>query len=208
MGLTTLPRSSAGSWSVVAERASPCRACLSTPNLPRQCASHRVDRRALSRQISIGDFRRRIRPSALVIREQKQWSSSPPWCASRQYRIYSDNAQRLHQYPACGGWAQEDETILQRGFLGPWYCAVRPPGLARTVRVLEDLRMRSAGVVTRTKFGRVKIGSLSSGSGRGGGSPRPERFVSEDAERAAGGEMALDVERVLDGGVNRQETLG
>jgi hypothetical protein len=46
---------------------------------------------ALSRQISIGNFRRRIRPSALVIREQKQWSSSPPWCASRQYRIYSDN---------------------------------------------------------------------------------------------------------------------
>jgi DDE domain len=34
------------------------------------------------------------------------------------------------------------------------------------------------------------MGSLSSGSGRGGGSPRPERFVSEDAERAAGGEMA------------------
>ena len=59
-----------------------------------------------------------------------------------------------------------------------------------------------------TKFGRVKIGSLSSGSGRGGCSPRPERFVSEDAERAAGCEMALDVERVLDGGVNRQESLG
>jgi hypothetical protein len=30
------------------------------------------------------------------------------------------------------------------------------------------------------------------GSGRGGGSPRPERFVAEDAERAAGCEMALD----------------
>ena len=57
-------------------------------------------------------------------------------------------------------------------------------------------------------FGRVKIGSLSSGSGRSGGSPRPERFVSEDAEREAGCEMALDVERVLDGGVNRQESLG
>jgi hypothetical protein len=53
--------------------------------------------RALSRQISIDNFRRRIRPSALVIREQKQWSSSPPWCASRQYRIYSDNVLQ----PAC-----------------------------------------------------------------------------------------------------------
>src|SRR5277367_5679551 len=52
-------------------------------------------------------------------------------------------------------------------------------------------------------FGRVKIGSLRSGSGRGGGSPRPECCVSEDAERAAGHEMALDVERVLEGGVNR-----
>jgi hypothetical protein len=68
--------------------------------------------------------------------------------------------------------------------------------------------MRREGAVTRTKFGRVKIGSLSSGSGRGGSSPRPERFVSEDAKRAAGCEMALDVERVLDGGVNRQESLG
>ena len=33
-----------------------------------------------------------FRPNAAVICEQKQWSSSPPWCASRQYRIYSDNA--------------------------------------------------------------------------------------------------------------------
>ncbi len=64
------------------------------------------------------------------------------------------------------------------------------------------------GVVTRTKFGRAKIGSPYSGSGRGGGSPRPESFVSEDAERAAGCEMALDVEGVLDGGVNGQEALG
>ncbi len=46
----------------------------------------------LSRQISIGDFRRRIRPRELVIREQKQWNSCPPWWAIRQYRIYSDNA--------------------------------------------------------------------------------------------------------------------
>src|ERR1700693_5861235 len=35
-----------------------------------------LEHRALSRQISIGDFRRRIRPSASVIREQKQRSSS------------------------------------------------------------------------------------------------------------------------------------
>ena len=73
---------------------------------------------------------------------------------------------------------------------------------------IEAQLSRADGVVTRTEFGRVKIGSLSSGSRRGGGSPRPERLISEDAERAAGCEMALDVERVLDGGVNRQELLG
>jgi hypothetical protein len=37
--------------------------------------------------------------------------------------------------------------------------------------------------------------------------PRPEGFFSEDAEGAAGCEMALDVESVLDGGVNGQEAL-
>ena len=50
--------------------------------------------------------------------------------------------------------------------------------------------------------------NASSSSGGGGGSPRPESFFSEDAERAAGCEMALDVESVLDGGVNGQEALG
>ena len=35
-----------------------------------------------------------------------------------------------------------------------------------------------------------------------------ERFVSENAESAARCEMALDVECVVDGGVNRQESLG
>ena len=60
----------------------------------------------------------------------------------------------------------------------------------------------------KPNLARAKIGSPNSGSGCGGGSPRPERFVSEDAERAARCEMALDVKRVLDGGVNRQESLG
>ncbi len=42
----------------------------------------------------------------------------------------------------------------------------------------------------------------------GRGSPRPERVVSEDAERGAVREMALDVECVMDGGMNGQEPLG
>jgi hypothetical protein len=64
------------------------------------------------------------------------------------------------------------------------------------------------GALTRTEFGPAQFGSPSWCSGRGGGSPRPERFVSEDAKRSAGGEMALDVECVVGGGVNGQETLG
>ena len=55
---------------------------------------------------------------------------------------------------------------------------------------------------------RAKIGSPNSGSGCGSSLPGPESFFSEDAERAAGCEMALDVESVLDDGVNGQEALG
>jgi hypothetical protein len=61
--------------------------------------------------------------------------------------------------------------------------------------------MSPAGAVTRTEFGRLKIGELDFDSGRGGGSPCPEGFLAEDAECAAGCEMALD------GGVNGSEPL-
>jgi hypothetical protein len=44
-------------------------------------------------------------------------------------------------------------------------------------------------------------------SSRGRCPPIPEGFASEGAERVAGNKMALDVEGVLDGGVNRQEPL-
>jgi hypothetical protein len=64
------------------------------------------------------------------------------------------------------------------------------------------------GTVTETEFGRTKIRKASLGSGCGGGSPRPERFHSEDAERTTGCEMTLDVKSVVDGGVKRQEALG
>jgi hypothetical protein len=43
----------------------------------------------------------------------------------------------------------------------------------------------------------LNIGEPDSDSGRGGGSPRPEGSLAEDAERAAGCEMALDVEKVF-----------
>jgi hypothetical protein len=67
---------------------------------------------------------------------------------------------------------------------------------------------RTVGTVTETEFGRTKIRKASLGSGCGGGSPRQERFHSEDAERTTGCEMALDVKSVVDGGVKRQEALG
>ena len=44
-------------------------------------------------------------------------------------------------------------------------------------------------------------------SSRGCCPPIPEGFASEGAERVAGNKMALDVEGVLDGGVNGQEPL-
>ena len=56
------------------------------------------------------------------------------------------------------------------------------------------------GAVTRTEFGHLNIGEPGSDSSRGGGSARPERFLAEDAERAAGCEMALDVEDPMESG--------
>ncbi len=78
--------------------------------------------------------------------------------------------------------------------------------------IAADLRKHRqkphTGAVTRTQFGRAQFGSPSSGSGRSSGAPSPERLFSEDAERPAGGEMALDVEGGEDSGVNGQEALG
>jgi len=56
-------------------------------------------------------------------------------------------------------------------------------------------------------FGRTRVGRLGSCSGRGRSLPILKRFASESAERIAGDEMALDVEGVLDRGVNGQEPL-
>jgi hypothetical protein len=79
---------------------------------------------------------------------------------------------------------------------------------ARLKRRRPANRMRRHGAVTRIEFGRSQFGSPNFGSRRGGGSPRLERFFSEDAERAAGGEMALDVEGVLDSGVEWTGSAG
>jgi hypothetical protein len=91
-----------------------------------------------------------------------------------------------------------------------------PPGIVDCVGKVEgevlDLlvqrrRHKAAGRCHENGIWPRQFGSPSSGSGRGDGSPSPERFFSEGAERAAGAEMALDVEGVVNGGVNRQEAL-
>ena len=58
-----------------------------------------------------------------------------------------------------------------------------------------------AGAVTRTEFGRAKIVKPSSDSGRGAARDVRESFLSEDAERTGGCEMAPDVESALDAGI-------
>jgi hypothetical protein len=68
--------------------------------------------------------------------------------------------------------------------------------------------MPDTGLVTRTKFWSHEDWKSELTFSRGSSSPRPEGFLSEDAERAAGCEMALDVESVLDSGVNGEKTLG
>jgi hypothetical protein len=68
--------------------------------------------------------------------------------------------------------------------------------------------IRNGGAVTRTDLAVRNLEVPVFCSRRGGGPPRLESFVSEDAERVTGGEMALDVEGVLDSGVNGKEALG
>ena len=55
--------------------------------------------------------------------------------------------------------------------------------------------------------GRTRVEGLGSCSGRSCRPPILKRFASESAERIAGNEMALDVERVLDCGMNGPEPL-
>jgi hypothetical protein len=53
-----------------------------------------------------------------------------------------------------------------------------------------------------------KSEGLGSSSSRCRRPPILQRFASEGAQRAAGNKMALNVERIMDGGVNGQEALG
>ena len=84
--------------------------------------------------------------------------------------------------------------------------------MALLIELVVDLGVNGAellqGLSRELGSGRTRVEGLGSCSGHGGGPPILKRFASESAERIAGNEMALDVERVLDGRVNRQELLG
>ena len=90
---------------------------------------------------------------------------------------------------------REEEGERERAWLGD------------AVRQGDEVDVGRA-LLRKLEFSPCAYASSNSGSGRGGGSPRPKRFVSEDAERLARCEMALDVKCVVNSGVNSQEALG
>jgi hypothetical protein len=79
----------------------------------------------------------------------------------------------------------------------------RPAGTFKT----KTSARPSRGVVTRTWLCRKESRGLTLSSGCGRCPPILEGFASEDAERVTGDKMALDVERIVDGGMNGQETV-
>jgi hypothetical protein len=50
---------------------------------------------------------------------------------------YGRRSRRLHQHPACGGQAQEDENLSRKRRFRPRIASVRPPGSVRTDYVLR-----------------------------------------------------------------------
>jgi hypothetical protein len=87
-----------------------------------------------------------------------------------------------------------------RGELGPGDACRTQPALAHQASDTKGLS-RELG------SGRTRVELLGSCSGDGRRPPILKRFASKNAERIAGNEMALDVERVLDCGMNGQEPL-
>jgi len=90
---------------------------------------------ALSRQISGGDFRHRIRPR-VVIREQKRRRSSRPWNASRQYRIYSDNAAARR---GCGQLRSGLRPVRRTKITSTWV------GLEQRIVCMENQQQQTKG---------------------------------------------------------------
>ncbi len=77
-------------------------------------------------------------------------------------------------------------------------------GFGRSFQCAQELW---AGLSRELGSGRTRVEELGSRLGRSRRLPILKRFPSKSAERIAGNEMALDVERVLDCGMNGQEPL-
>jgi len=72
------------------------------------------------------------------------------WSLPHQIKLtFGRRSRRLHQDPACGGWAQENETILESGFLS--HASLRfvhpdPPELIRSWKIRKfGQRLSSSG---------------------------------------------------------------
>ena len=86
------------------------------------------------------------------------------------------------------------------------FCVLRAKARGhRDLVTVVDMPRRSPPVKVLSRelgFGRTKSVGLGSSSGSRRCLPILERFASEGAERVAGNKMALNVERVMDDGVN------
>jgi len=74
------------------------------------------------------------------------------WSLPHQIKLtFGRRSRRLHQDPACGGWAQENETILESGFLS--HASLRfvhpdPPELIRSWKIRKfGQRLSSSGFI-------------------------------------------------------------
>jgi hypothetical protein len=88
------------------------------------------------------------------------------------------------------------------------FAEIRVRGKPLNRHTARDLAFRVSELSQELGLVQTRVGRLGSCSGRGRLLPILKRFASESAERIAGNEMALDVEGVLDRGVNGEEPLG
>ena len=115
-------------------------------------------------------------------------------CTTQQNRELNDRTGKLNRL--------KREYSDRKGILE--ICQTSNEALPNTAACGYHTWNATWGPVTRTEFGGAKL-EVPDEVLAAVRSPRPERLVSEDAERAAGCGMALDVDGVLDGGVNGQE---
>jgi len=91
-------------------------------------------------------------------------------------------------------------------YANSYYVDLSKNPYAVEIGLVDDLQT-GEGLSRELGSGRTRVEGRGSCSGRSRRPPILKRFASESAERTAGNEMALDVEHVLDCGMNGQEPL-